>query len=202
MEANQNYQDTTEPQKPLSAAALWGFIFSLLGILVIPLLAAIPLSIIGLVKTSGGKMRGCGLAWAGVIISLCTPIFVAVLAIIAAIAIPNLLENQRMSNENAAQATLRSIVTAQGVYTTMNKRYAPNLAALVDAGMLNRQEFTGCTEPGYDSRIISGYLFQMTAGRTWTSASFYVRCRPESPTAGRECFATDTSARIVTTRIY
>jgi competence protein ComGC len=132
-------------------------------------------------------------------------ILIALLAIVAAIAaftIPNLNENQKAANDNAAQAMLKSIVTAQATYCTMHKQYAPSLAVLTKAGLLNRIEFTACTSPGKNSKAFNGFVFQMTAGRAWTKMSFYVRCKPAANSSGRNCYAVDYCGKIITTQEY
>jgi type IV pilus assembly protein PilA len=56
----------------------------------------------------------------------------SVALIVAAIAIPNLLRARGAANEAAAMASVRSVNTAQGIYsvTYPRKGYAPNLAML------------------------------------------------------------------------
>jgi competence protein ComGC len=126
---------------------------------------------------------------------------VVVLAIILAM-IPSSQCSEKAANDNAAQAMLKSIVTSQATYITQYKRYAPSLAALSSSGILQKDGFSMCTGPGKDSQVISGYIYQMTAGTTWTSTDFYVRCRPESDNAGTFCYSTDNNGRIVTTEAY
>lgn len=53
-----------------SAAAITGFVCSLLGCLAIPAIAGLVLGIVGVVKTSGGKRRGFGLAVAAIPLSI------------------------------------------------------------------------------------------------------------------------------------
>ncbi len=58
-------------------------------------------------------------------------IVIAIILIIAAIAIPNLIRSRMAANEAAAISNLRAIVTASVVYSTSyNNGYPPNLAAL------------------------------------------------------------------------
>jgi type IV pilus assembly protein PilA len=58
-------------------------------------------------------------------------IVVAIIGIIAAIAIPNLLSARKSANESAASGTLRTIATAEVTYMTNNNTYGTiaNLAA-------------------------------------------------------------------------
>ena len=59
-------------------------------------------------------------------------IVVAIIAIIAAIAIPNLLRSRIQSNESAAVGNLRTIVGAQTSFHSANNNYAADFAALTD----------------------------------------------------------------------
>src|SRR5437868_6263434 len=57
-------------------------------------------------------------------------IVVAIILIIAAIAIPNLLRARIAANESSAAASVRTIATAELTYETSYQAYAPSLAAL------------------------------------------------------------------------
>ena len=57
-------------------------------------------------------------------------IVVAIILIIAAIAIPNLLRARIAANESSAAASVRTIATAELTYQTSYQVYAPSLAAL------------------------------------------------------------------------
>jgi len=59
-------------------------------------------------------------------------IVVAIIGIIAAIAIPNLLASRRAANEGSAQSSLRTLHSSQATYqaTTGNGAFAANLVAL------------------------------------------------------------------------
>ena len=63
-------------------------------------------------------------------------IVVAIILIIAAIAIPNLLRARIATNESSAAASIRSIATAQVTYLTSypSVGYAANIAALGGSG--------------------------------------------------------------------
>jgi type II secretory pathway pseudopilin PulG len=83
-------------------------------------------------------------------------IVVAIIALLAAIAIPNLLRARLTANESAAQATLRTISTACETYAAANNgSYPANEAAL-----------TGATPPylnrGYNGQTVQGYSYTLT----------------------------------------
>ena len=89
-------------------------------------------------------------------------IVVAIIGIIAAIAIPNLLASRRSANEGSAIASMRTINSAQATYqsTAGNGSFAADMAALRTANIIDTQLGSGTK---------SGYTFT-TAGIAATSA--------------------------------
>ncbi|HET6855248.1 MAG TPA: prepilin-type N-terminal cleavage/methylation domain-containing protein [Pyrinomonadaceae bacterium] len=82
-------------------------------------------------------------------------IVVAIIGIIAAIAIPNLLASRRAANEGSAQASLRAIHSAQVTYqaTQGNGKYADTVAALGTQNLIDSVLASG-TKSGYDFEIV------------------------------------------------
>ena len=82
-------------------------------------------------------------------------IVVAIIGIIAAIAIPNLLASRRAANEGSAQSSLRTIHSSQATYqaTAGNGAYAANLGALNTAGLID-SVLSGGTKSGYDFSVV------------------------------------------------
>ena len=82
-------------------------------------------------------------------------IVVAIIGIIAAIAIPNLLASRRAANEGSAQSGLRTIHSAQVTYqaTAGAGAYAGDLDALQDQALVDTVLGTG-TKSGYDFEIV------------------------------------------------
>ena len=82
-------------------------------------------------------------------------IVVAIIGIIAAIAIPNLLASRRAANEGSAQQSIRTIHSAQATYqaTKGNGAYATNLAALYGENMIDTVLNTG-QKSGYNFAIV------------------------------------------------
>ncbi|HEX8635345.1 MAG TPA: prepilin-type N-terminal cleavage/methylation domain-containing protein, partial [Pyrinomonadaceae bacterium] len=81
-------------------------------------------------------------------------IVVAIIGIIAAIAIPNLLASRRAANEGSAIGSVRSLNTAEATYFTTvgaNLSYA-NLTALNTAGLIDAV-LMGGTKSGYTFAI-------------------------------------------------
>ena len=128
-------------------------------------------------------------------------IVVAVILVIAAIAIPNLLRSRMAANEASAVASLRSINTSDVIYqSTYASSYAPTLIALSDGGIP-----TNCLPPAVPSATSSclidpslasgtkgGYTFTynpVSAGSTVSSYS--VNGDPTSVGSGQRHFFTD-----------
>jgi prepilin-type N-terminal cleavage/methylation domain-containing protein len=81
-------------------------------------------------------------------------IVVAIIGIIAAIAVPNLLASRRAANEGSAQSSLRTIHSAEATYqsTNGNGNYG-SMTALVTASMI---------DPVIGTNVKSGYRFVVT----------------------------------------
>jgi prepilin-type N-terminal cleavage/methylation domain-containing protein len=82
-------------------------------------------------------------------------IVVAIIGIIAAIAIPNLLASRRAANEGSAQSSLRTIHSAQVTYqaTAGSGTYAANLGVLNTQKLIDGVLSTG-TKSGYNFEIV------------------------------------------------
>jgi len=78
-------------------------------------------------------------------------IVVAIIAIISAIAIPNLLRSRVQTNESAAIGNLRTIVSAQTAYQATNYTFATDFPTLTAA---NPAFLDGDWDPAH-----GGYLF-------------------------------------------
>jgi len=76
-------------------------------------------------------------------------IVVAIIGIIAAIAIPNLLASRRAANEGSAQQSLRTVASAEATYksTAGNGNYGP-VQSLVDQNLID-STLGGGTKSGY-----------------------------------------------------
>jgi prepilin-type N-terminal cleavage/methylation domain-containing protein len=97
-------------------------------------------------------------------------IVVAIIALLAAIAIPNLLRAKMTSNDSLAKATLRAMSTAAESYGTANNgNYPANEAAL-----------TGATPPYLNTAYcaassIAGYTYSCTG---MTTAGYTITATP------------------------
>jgi type IV pilus assembly protein PilA len=134
-------------------------------------------------------------------------IVVAIIGILAAIAVPNLMAARMSGNEASAIGSMRAIISAQMDYDSMNRGYATDLATLA-AGC------PGSTIPfitpdlGNNGAFKSGYTFVLAAGMlavagpndcngTATQTDFYATATPLSfGSTGKRGFASNGSAAI------
>ena len=114
-------------------------------------------------------------------------IVVAIIGIIAAIAIPNLLASRRAANEASATASIRTLTSAEATYaaTTGNGAYG-TLALLNGQGLIDSVLSAAGTTPK------SGYLFNATPGGTGAAGAPYVYVTGSAPAAYSGVTATGT----------
>jgi prepilin-type N-terminal cleavage/methylation domain-containing protein len=92
-------------------------------------------------------------------------IVVAVIALLAAIAIPNLMRAKLNSNQASAQATLKAIANALETYAISNGIYPTQTTSLIGAAppYLNKDYFATSFN-GYNfSALITDYAYLVTA---------------------------------------
>jgi type IV pilus assembly protein PilA len=112
-------------------------------------------------------------------------IVVAIIGIIAAIAIPNLLASRKASNEAAAIGSLRTLNSAQSTYLSTvgnNTNYAADLAALDEADLIDSVLASGTK---------SGYTYEMEGGE-----GVYTATASPAGNGGTRGFFTDESGVI------
>ena len=99
-------------------------------------------------------------------------IVVAIIGIIAAIAIPNLLASRRAANEGSAQQSLRTVHSAQATYqaTKGNGAYSANFANLHADALIDTVLNSG-SKSGYEFAIVE-------AAGTGPTAVYGVKCYP------------------------
>ncbi len=120
-------------------------------------------------------------------------VVVMVILVIAAIAIPNMVNARMRANEAAAVASVKTINTAEVLYATEypNQGYAPSLAQLGANG-------TDCDSPGpingcviMDEALASGlkggYIFEILGDGKTPSASYALTAMPASPGFSGRC---------------
>jgi type IV pilus assembly protein PilA len=123
-------------------------------------------------------------------------IVVAIIGIIAAIAIPNLLASKRAANEGSAIASIRTITSAEATYqaTTGAGAYG-DLAGLNAAGLVDSALSGSSTTPK------SGYKFVATPDSTTPNAQYLATASTSVPppsiaATGTRNFASDATGVI------
>lgn len=124
-----------------SGKAVASLICGLLFFVPFAFVAAVILGHLGLseIRKSAGRLKGDGLAIAGLVLGYMWVVSIPIILIIAAIAIPNLLRARMAANESSALAAVRTINTAQMAYSESHPEagYACSLSALGDAQMID-----------------------------------------------------------------
>jgi type IV pilus assembly protein PilA len=125
-------------------------------------------------------------------------IVVAIILIIAAIAIPNLLRSRMAANEASAVGSLRTINTACVTYSTNypNVGYPATLVALGPAGTASSTS-ADLVDGVLAAGTKSGYTFTFGAGTGTPSTGYSVVADPTNRgTSGQRGFYTDQSGVI------
>jgi type II secretory pathway pseudopilin PulG len=138
-----------------SGKAVASLVCGIIGIFPFSLVAVI-LGHISLsqISKSAGRLKGRGVAIAGLVLGYLGLAAIPFILIIAAIAIPNLLRAKISANEAAAAGSVRNIITAEISYASMHPQagFTCNLSELESAGLI-------------DSRLASGqktgYVFAL-----------------------------------------
>jgi len=143
------------------------------------------------IKRSAGRVKGEGLAIAGLVLGYGWVIFIPVILIIAAIAIPNLLRARMAANEASAVASVRAITTAEMSYSAEHPTAGftcslSDLSSLIDSKLVSGPK--------------SGYAFELsgcTADDKGTMVHYQVAAYPVTRNqTGVRAFCSDESAVI------
>jgi prepilin-type N-terminal cleavage/methylation domain-containing protein len=111
-------------------------------------------------------------------------IVVAIIGIIAAIAIPNLLASRRAANEASAISNLRNINSAEATYSsTQTGGGYCDLATLKNNALVDDKLGVASVTPK------SGYYVNVTASGSGTNASYFVGAAPENQNTGTRIFS-------------
>ena len=99
-------------------------------------------------------------------------IVVAIIALLAAIAIPNLTRSKVSANDAAAQSTLKSIGAALENYYAINNNYPTATSALLGATppYLNKDYFVGNTNGFSFTSVLTDYTYLITASPVSSSS--------------------------------
>jgi prepilin-type N-terminal cleavage/methylation domain-containing protein len=123
-------------------------------------------------------------------------IVVAIILIIAAIAIPNFIRSKQRANESAAAQDIRSITTAEVIYsTTYGIGFSDNLVKLAGTAVIADSNSAGLIDDALASGLRTGYTFSYTAVTTDPQGhvtSYSINADPQSAGAtGQRHFYTD-----------
>jgi len=124
---------------------------------------------------------------------------VAIILIIAAIAIPNLLRSRIAANESSAVGSLRTLNTAEVTYNTTYPTVG--FASLTAMGPVTSGSATSTAAGLIDANLAggtkSGYTFTVTPGTQSPVASYETAGAPVTPgTTGQRYFCSDQSGVI------
>jgi hypothetical protein len=159
---------------PTDGKATASMVLGILSVVCVGIIAGIPAIILGHmarknIRSSMGRLKGDGMALAGITMGYISVAFSCVmLIIIAAITIPNLLRARISANESSAASAVRTIVTAEIQYQATYPKvgYAPDLASMGG---------TSCNEPTQDHACLLAGPFaeQSCTGMHWCAKSGY-----------------------------
>jgi type IV pilus assembly protein PilA len=128
-------------------------------------------------------------------------IVVAIILIIAAIAIPNLLRSKMAANEASAVSTLRTLNTSIVAYSTTYSSDPPNLGSM---GPATTPSSTAAdlvdnllgTDPASKSGYTIAYVAGAAATGTTAISTYTMTASPQSTSTGQRYFFTDQSGVI------
>jgi type IV pilus assembly protein PilA len=129
-------------------------------------------------------------------------IVVAIILIIAAIAIPNLLRSKMAANEASAVGSIRTLNTASVEYSTSYGGYPPSIASLgpIASGGTASSGLADLVDSVLASGIKSGYSFTWSKGAADANLNllnYSLTAQPTSPgTTGQRYFYSDQSGVI------
>jgi len=175
--------DTTPQPTPgmeprTDGKAIGSLVCGILSITCLWILTGIPAIILGhmsrsSIRNSMGRLKGEGMALAGLVLGYISVALVPVVLIVLLIAVPSFLRSRQIANESAAVRNVRTITIAEANFKSSNNRYG-DLQALISARLLD-DSFTG-QEAGYYFRI-------ETSGDDYT-----VTATPATPNTGRYAY--------------
>jgi type IV pilus assembly protein PilA len=179
-----------------SGKAIASLIFGLLFIFLPFAVAAVILGHLSLseIRKSAGRIKGDGLAIAGLVLGYAGVAALPVILIVAAIAIPNLLRARMAANESSAVAAVRTLNVAEIAYTQAhpNAGFTCSLSDLAGDQLIPRELAGGRRY---------GYVFEVSDCASATegtgNAKYRIVAYPVAPNqTGVRAFCSDESAVI------
>jgi type II secretory pathway pseudopilin PulG len=160
------------------------FLIPLLGAVLS--LVAIILGIIALntISKNQDTLKGKGLAITGIVLGAIGMVIIPIVAMLAAIAIPNFLRARILANDRVAEASIRGIAAAAEDYAASHGGAYP-----MDVYDLSDTQ-TSAISQSLDGEAVNGYTYSFEFGRR----GYVVVAEPEI------CFVTGTKVITATTR--
>jgi len=168
-------------------------------------LFAFPISILAIIlghlslseiRKSAGRLKGEGLAMAGLVLGYVGVAGIPIILIIAAIAIPNLLRARTAANEASAVASVRTLVIAEIGYSSSHPDagYTCTFSDLAGAGLIDAKLGSGQK---------NGYVFELlgcgVAAEGGANVKYRVVAYPLTRnTTGTRTFCSDESGVVKT----
>jgi prepilin-type N-terminal cleavage/methylation domain-containing protein len=116
-------------------------------------------------------------------------IVVAIIGIIAAIAIPNLLASRRAANEASAISSMRVLVSSEATFSsTQTGGGYGTLTDLYNAGLIDNK--LGTAKSGGSAK--SGYWYGVTVAGSGSTATFVAGAAPDTASVGQRIFSAAT----------
>jgi type IV pilus assembly protein PilA len=146
------------------------------------------------IRKSAGRLKGEGMALAGLVLGYMWVAGIPIFLILGAIAIPNVLRARMAANESSAAASLRIIETAEVTYSTNHpdRGYTCYLGDLSREQLINN-ELAGGKKFGYQFDLLN--CVPATPGGA--NIKFQVVAQPITPNqTGVRAFCSDESAVI------
>jgi type IV pilus assembly protein PilA len=144
------------------------------------------------IRKSAGRLKGEGMAMAGLVLGYIWIAGIPIFLILAAIAIPNVLRARMAANESSAVASVRSLVTAEESYSTSHpdRGYTCYLGDLSREQLINSALASG-KKTGYQFDLLN--CVPATPGGT--NMKFQVVAQPITLNqTGMRAFCSDESA--------
>ena len=180
------------PAGQTSSMAIASLICGILAFLTPAAIAAIIMGHISRseIRKSAGRLKGSGMALAGLILGYLGIAIIPLFLIIAAIAIPNLIRSRMVANEFSAMATVRVINTAEVTFASRN----PDIGFTCD---LSRLAGSGLIDNVLAGRIKSGYRFRLNGCAGTPAGSYFLTAYPlKAGTTGRRVFCSDQTGMV------
>src|SRR5262249_26037682 len=143
---------TSTGQPKTSGLAIWSLVLGILGMFCFSILAGIPAVICGhtalsRIKRSGGMLEGNGLAIGGLVTGYLSIAMIPLIAMLAAISIPNFVKARNAAMTNVCINNLRQIEGAKQAWALEKKKEESQTPTEQDLAPYLKNEFSTLTCP-------------------------------------------------------